>query len=134
MPKADTIADYARYWKKLGLNPLDFEIAIHVMGWKPKSAPAAYGGMSPGWTYWTGQGIPESYGPYYEQWKPSTDLNLCALAEARVIEMGLADAYDDALSIAMDEANESIWHPVLLKMAGAELRCRAMLKALEAQS
>lgn len=120
---------------------LDAQIAEKVMGWKWLYHPAIHRRALRGdWQHWrlevfeSGVDVltePDDLEdvPHY-----STNLNLCALAEARVIEMGLFDAYDEALSVVMGEMNESIWHPVLLKMASAETRCRALLAALEAQS
>lgn len=109
---------------------LDAQVAERVMGWL--RLPDG----EPGWI--------DAHAPAFNSIRPappaySTDLNACAQAEARVIEMGLgaryAKALEDALSLDLLDGGLG-WQitdyesTTALLTASAEARCRAMLQVV----
>lgn len=123
-----TTAEHRAGWEKAG-RVLDFDIAVRVMGWTPKSEPPAYDGWVSGYCYWKGEGAPTLNGGMWLEWRPSRDLGLCRVAEQRMIELGKGEDYARKLADALpNEARMS--YTLFLLTASPEVKCRAMLAAL----
>ena len=107
---------------------LDEQIAFKVMGWVLRDH-----------NYWTGPGTEDAIDLlsadavlWSRKWRPSEDRNACALAEARIVEMGLGNDYVEELreigivEFPLFARSRYLW----MITAPPEVRCRAMLAAL----